>query len=132
MGFTTLVMAVGFAVLLMSECPAAIQGQEKGKPDISLEETRSILPSPPRNVRAKRDGKKKVVLSWEPSPLENVVSYNIYRKQGNGAFVKIGTAKSSPFVDDNAPLGTPYYAVTCVNGYESESPLSKSVETSGK
>ena len=79
-----------------------------------------IPPFPPTGV-AVESKPSSVVISWEPSPLENVVGYRIYRKESPTKLIKLGETAKSSFTIPNPKPGVEY-SVTALNGYGAESP----------
>lgn len=61
------------------------------------------------------------VITWDPSPLENVVGYRIYRKESPTRLVKLGETVKSSFTISNPKQGAEY-SVTAINAYGAESP----------
>lgn len=70
-------------------------------------------PSPPADLVATPVGGG-VRLAWTPSPEADVAGYVVYRAEGGGPFVRIGTtrAPSAVFADTNVGRGTYRYAVS--------------------
>jgi hypothetical protein len=79
-----------------------------------------IPPFPPRDV-AVESKTSSAVITWEPSPLENVVGYRIYRKESETKLIKLGQTVKSSFTIA-APKRGVEYSVTAINGYGAESP----------
>ena len=70
-------------------------------------------------------------LTWTPNADDDLAGYNIYRREGSGAFAKINGAllKSPAFHDTQVRAGDTYiYAVSAVDLRNNES--AKSKETS--
>lgn len=96
------------------------------QPELTPGEAAKIPPFPPRNV-AVTPGQKAATVTWEPSALENVVAYRIYRKVGKSKFSKVGETAASRFVDKSPKPGA-VYSVTAVNVYGAESPLASTAK----
>ena len=77
--------------------------------------------SAPANVKAAWKGAKKVQISW--SAAKGAVSYIVSRSYSKtGTYTKLGTVKTTSYLDKNAALGkTAYYKVTAVNGNKTAS-----------
>jgi fibronectin type 3 domain-containing protein len=91
------------------------------QPELTAAEAAKIPPFPPTNVSVKSDPTAATV-TWEPSPLENVITYRVYRKVSDSKLVKIGETSSSKYVDVSPKRGAEY-SVTAVNVYGAESPF---------
>jgi hypothetical protein len=74
-------------------------------------------PAPPAALLAV-PGPAAVRLAWTPSPDADVALYAVYRAEGRGGFVRIGTTAppSTAYVDRDVTAGTTYrYAVTALD-----------------
>lgn len=85
------------------------------------DEAARIPPFPPRDIEVTIE-KRRIVVRWEPSPLQTVHLYRIYRKNLGGKFVKIGESTKPTYVDKGQHAGATY-AVTTVSSYGAESPF---------
>jgi hypothetical protein len=94
--------------------------QDKGKPDLSVSDARKIPPFPPKGVTVKKE-RKRILVTWDLVPLENITGYKVYRKVGDSEFEYVGTVERPPFIDKHPPSGASLYTVTAVNTYQAES-----------
>jgi hypothetical protein len=103
---------------------AATQGsQDTLPPELTPTTAAKIPPFPPTKVAVKSEGRRSTV-TWQASPVDTVVKYRIYRKMpGEKRLIKIGETDTSRFVDPATTRGAEY-AVTAVNVYGAETPLS--------
>ena len=84
-------------------------------------------------LACRAEGPHSVTLSWQPPKLPvgaSVVGYNVYRRTGDGGFVKIATKVSGPPYEDRLVISgrTYFYAVTAVDQSGRESRLSESTQ----
>src|SRR5690606_32950182 len=69
-----------------------------------------------------------VTLEW--SPVEDAISYSIYRStEENGSYKKIGSTSSADFTDTNVTPSTTYYYKVTTTGIGGESDKSESIST---
>jgi uncharacterized protein len=82
-------------------------------PAVSVTPGHVTPPAPPANLVA-IPSEGTVRLSWTPSPDADVGSYIVYRADGAGALLRIGTVRApgTTFTDRDVPPGTYRYAVT--------------------
>lgn len=87
----------------------------------------TVKPSQPGNLAATVGGMNTINLSWSPSTdAVGVKEYNIYRRSGTTAFVKIAASVNTSYTDSNLVPGNTYiYEVSAVDlgGNESERSL---------
>jgi len=80
-------------------------------------------PAPPTGLRT-QTGDNFIEIFWNPNPEPNIAGYNVYVSLSfHGQYQRIGSARSSYYLDKGAVNGTTYYyAVTAYDnaGYESE------------
>ena len=88
--------------------------------ELTPAEAARIPPPPPFSVMLRQVGTA-TTITWQPSPLENVVAYRVYRKDPSAKRIKIGETSEARFVDRMGKPGTTY-TVTAVNSYGAESP----------
>lgn len=70
------------------------------------------LPANPTNVRATNSEPKKIIISWNPSPTEDVVKYEIHRsifKSLGYEKIKEVNANTSEYIDSTDTAGKTYY-----------------------
>ena len=87
----------------------------EGEPTAAVSVTPSHVtpPAPPANLVA-IPSPGTVRLSWTPSPGADIAGYIVYRADGGGPFLRVGTVRvpATTFTDRNVPPGTHRYAVT--------------------
>jgi hypothetical protein len=71
------------------------------------------LPTP-ENIKVKVANGKAVV-SWERSPIQRIVGYQVFRKTNEGRFVPIKVVPAPPFVDNSVLPDTTEYAVEAID-----------------
>lgn len=89
-------------------------------PELTLEQAARIPPYPLTKVTVHTDVTA-ATIKWEPSPLENIVKYHVYRTEPGEKQRKIGETSDVKFVDGSPKLGAEY-GVAAVNVYGAESP----------
>jgi hypothetical protein len=94
-------------------------------PELTADEAAQIPPFPPTNGGVILE-RSKATLTWDASPLENVVKYRIYEKDGRSRWVKIGETSIPRFVD-RTPQPKGEYGISAVNAYGAESPRTEVV-----
>lgn len=94
------------------------------KPSIKLKATTKPLPKPVKNLKASKDGAKKIVISWDSEPFEDFDHYQIYKSSSVLLpYTKKSTTKSNIYEDlENSNGATRYYQISVVDkdGLESE------------
>ena len=120
-----LVVALSSGALAQDAPPAT--PSPKPPREATLSDAASVRPVPPTGVSALLENPRKMVISWKPIPLEKIVGYDVYRKVGAAAYVKLDRVKGSVFVDKNVPDGDVHYAVVSVDRFDLASRMSKSV-----
>jgi fibronectin type 3 domain-containing protein len=115
------------AVLICTGCSDSASTQQQSdprvdapSPELTVGEAAQIPPPPPFQVQLQIEGRK-ATITWQPSPLENIVSYRVYRRDRSTKRVRVGETNDARFVDAKATSGTEY-TVTAVNTYGAESP----------
>ncbi|MEW5802523.1 MAG: PKD domain-containing protein [bacterium] len=68
----------------------------------------ATVPSPPRDVAIKSISKNQVVLTWAADP-SCVSGYDIYRRDGESGFQKIGTIVGTDYTDNGLKSGYKYF-----------------------
>jgi hypothetical protein len=109
------------AVRPQDRAPSQPQAQSpEPQAELTPADAAKIPPFPPTDLEVKTT-RNAATVTWEPSALQNVVGYRVYRKSGD-KFVKIGETPKAMFVDKTFKPGT-VYSVSAVNVYGAESPL---------
>jgi Prokaryotic lipoprotein-attachment site len=113
---------------IRQEGRTAIEGDPTER--IAATPTDVTPPGPPTNLVA-IPSQGTVRLSWTPPTDPDLASYVVYRAQGSGPFVRIGSARppGAMFTDRDLPPGTYRYAVTALDTSvrANESPRSNEV-----
>jgi hypothetical protein len=96
------------------------------EPELTPKDAARIPPFPPTNIKM-MTGPKGPTITWDKSPLENVVTYRIYRRVHGSRWQRIGETPMTTFTD-TAAQGESLYSVAAVNVYGAESPLPRDDE----
>lgn len=100
--------------------------EEAQKEQVSEDAERDIIqPDRPKKLTALFTGVS-VVLTWNEIIGQGVISYKVYRAEGNN-YVLIGETATPAFTDRNIKLNTKYYYRVTATG-KSESPPSEKIE----
>jgi hypothetical protein len=110
-------------VVLLIPAFSAYSVQRQREADASA--ARRMPAWPPVGLSIRMQSKRVAELRWEPSRLETVVAYRVYRKVGGGDFRPLQTVTVPRFLDKKSPPGDVEYAVTSIDSRAGESDLSK-------
>lgn len=116
---------LAISVVLLLVCISKVFAQE-----MTAEDAKRIKPFPPVGLILKCVSGN-VNVSWRPHALESVSLYGhyvVYRSRNGGRFVKISIVKQDVHFTDKRGRKGDSYALSAVNYYKAESPLSVAVK----
>jgi hypothetical protein len=116
--------SMAIIVVLMSafttSCAAAqntaapAQSSAPASPELTVRDIDKIGLPTPENVKVRVENGRAVV-SWEKSPIQRIVAYQVFRKNHQGRFVPIKIVTVPPFIDKSIVRKTAEYAVSAVD-----------------
>jgi hypothetical protein len=95
----------------LAACTISAAGLAQGQ-GIDIKEAQRIPVPVPENVKLAVD-KDRLVISWDPTPIQRVIAYEVYRKATKP--VRLGKVEKPPFVITPVPKDPAEYYVVAVD-----------------